>query len=311
MVMDQENDVNSYNFSSGSGQTIDLISLAKLIVKRKLVFISTIFLCVVIGIFYVYIRKPQYEYRQVIQPAGWSSTRNMVNYSDFQKADRIVQLIKTVYLPEIIKVFNNSFSTYIFPKTVNVEIGTSSTQQNSNTTKDEDKNENNFIILTAKGTKQDASKFQKLFDMILDNIKKNEVNIIAQNKNELHLQLLSQQSYMKYLKSDKKILSKKLAMIQSNTQGNNAVQNMIMQDSTVNRMQQDDHAYFTSRLKLGQLEAQLNSIESSKYLHPMVELRVVDDISLWMVVLFSLIFGIVLGLFMVFLFKFVDEVRGR
>lgn len=100
-------------------------------------------------------------------------------------------------------------------------------------------------------------------------------------------------------------------MIQSNTQGDNAVQNMIMQDSTVNRMQQDDHAYFASQLQLGQLEAQLNSIESSKYLHPMVELRVVDDISLWMVVLFSLIFGIVLGLFMVFLFEFVDEVRSR
>jgi len=292
-----------------SEQTMDLIGLARSVIRRKWVFVITVILCLLIGILSVCIRKPLYEYKQIIQPATYlsSSTPTNVQRNDFQSANKIMQLTKVIYLPHGIKELNRSLPTndYVSSEMVDVDIGLGNDKTGSD--------RNNFIVLTAKGTKQDRGKFEKLFNIILANIQQEESEIILQNKKAFNAQLLNAQNRIAYLDNDKKVLSKskELTMIQRDTQEANVIQNAMIQDDIIRRIQQDSDEYFTYKALLNKIKIKLNNIANSRDLSSMIVVRSPDDISKWLVILFSLMFGIMLGFFVVLFFEFIGEVKNK
>lgn len=312
----------------GSEQTMDLLGMVKLVVRRKWVFVITVILCLLIGILYVCIKKPLYEYKQMIQPATYLSSFNAqlssfnaqlssfnaqlsssmptsVQRNNFQSANKIMQLTKFIYLPYGIKKLNRSLSAnnYISSKMVDVDLGSGNAKMEFD--------KNNFIVLTAKGTKQDRGKFEKLFSMILANIQQEENEIILQNKRVFNAQLLNTQNRIAYLDNDKKVLSKELTVVQRDTQEANVIQNAMIQYDIIRRIQQDSDEYFTYKALLNKIKIKLNNIANSRYLSSIVVARSFDDISKWLVILFFLMFGIMFGFFVVLFFEFIGEVKNK
>ena len=335
--MNNENIMKERSIDVSDTGEISLFDIVFVLIRRKFLFISIVIICLLAGIVYSVIQPKIYKYTQFIQLAGYRDTSNGKLIS-FRDSKLIQPMINGVYIPSAVNAYNFKHEKKIQLKNIKaLVVGEKGNINNKAITNP------NFVILYVEAPRKLKQAYAEIFTSVLAGLNKNERGLISSNKGLLTEKLTEYQNRRKFLsdyykkvldfnkffsahmltplyggfasapiknktKSDQETSTNSKVLMRALTQQSVSIvsQNKLFAEDRMHSALQEKWA--VSR-QIANTKFQLSTAQPSHFFSDLQQSQDPVGLSAPAKIILFLIFGVIVGFFVVFLLEFIKHYK--